>query len=132
LDVVYNHAAEGNQRWQTLSFKGLDNASYYRLLPDNPRYYINDTGTGNTLNVSHPRGKNVATTGGDASGGMAALSKYGFSACQTIPGIRGAHGLVGPSLSRFGSRMYIAGMLTNEPGNLTRWVRDPKSVNEGL
>ncbi len=55
LDVVYNHTAEGNERGPTLSFKGIDNASYYRLLPDNPRYYINDTGTGNTLNLSHPR-----------------------------------------------------------------------------
>ena len=54
LDVVYNHTAEGNERGPTLSFKGIDNASYYRLLPDNPRYYINDTGTGNTLNLSHP------------------------------------------------------------------------------
>jgi isoamylase len=55
LDVVYNHTAEGNERGPTLSFKGIDNASYYRLLPDKPRYYINDTGTGNTLNLSHPR-----------------------------------------------------------------------------
>jgi len=55
LDVVYNHTAEGNERGPTLSFKGIDNASYYRLLPDEPRYYINDTGTGNTLNLSHPR-----------------------------------------------------------------------------
>ncbi len=38
----------------TLSFRGIDNATYYRLLPDNRRYYINDTGTGNTLNISHP------------------------------------------------------------------------------
>ena len=53
LDVVYNHTAEGNERGPTLSFKGIDNASYYRLLEDK-RYYINDTGTGNTLNVSHP------------------------------------------------------------------------------
>jgi isoamylase len=53
LDVVYNHTAEGNERGPTLSFKGIDNASYYRLLPDK-RYYINDTGTGNTLNLSHP------------------------------------------------------------------------------
>ena len=52
LDVVYNHTAEGNERGPTLSFKGIDNASY--LAPD-PRYYINDTGTGNTLNVAHPR-----------------------------------------------------------------------------
>jgi len=55
LDVVYNHTAEGNERGPTLSFKGIDNASYYRLLPDNKRYYINDTGTGNTLNVTHHR-----------------------------------------------------------------------------
>jgi isoamylase len=55
LDVVYNHTAEGNQLGPTLSFKGIDNASYYRLLPDEPRYYINDTGTGNTFNLSHMR-----------------------------------------------------------------------------
>jgi glycogen operon protein len=55
LDVVYNHTPEGNERGATLCFKGIDNASYYRLLPDNPRYYINDTGTGNTVNLSHPR-----------------------------------------------------------------------------
>lgn len=53
LDVVYNHTAEGNEKGPTLSFKGIDNASYYRLAPD-PRYYINDTGTGNTLNLSRP------------------------------------------------------------------------------
>jgi isoamylase len=54
LDVVYNHTAEGNQHGPTLSFKGIDNASYYRL-PANRRFYINDTGTGNTVNLSHPR-----------------------------------------------------------------------------
>jgi isoamylase len=54
LDVVYNHTAEGNELGPTLSFKGIDNASYYRLAP-NPRHYINDTGTGNTLNLSHQR-----------------------------------------------------------------------------
>jgi glycogen operon protein len=55
LDVVYNHTAEGNERGPTLSFKGIDNASYYRLMPKEKRYYINETGTGNTLNISHPR-----------------------------------------------------------------------------
>ncbi|UVF21080.1 glycogen debranching protein GlgX [Microvirga terrae] len=54
LDVVYNHTAEGNELGPTLSFKGIDNASYYRLAPDK-RYYINDTGTGNTVNLSHSR-----------------------------------------------------------------------------
>ncbi len=55
LDVVYNHTAEGNEKGPTLSFKGIDNASYYRLMPDQRRHYINDTGTGNTLNLSHQR-----------------------------------------------------------------------------
>jgi isoamylase len=55
LDVVYNHTAEGNELGPTLSFRGIDNASYYRLLPHEPRFYINDTGTGNTLNLSHSR-----------------------------------------------------------------------------
>ena len=55
LDVVYNHTAEGNERGPTLSFKGIDNVSYYRLLPDRKRFYINDTGTGNTLNLSNSR-----------------------------------------------------------------------------
>jgi isoamylase len=55
LDVVYNHTAEGNELGPTLSFKGIDNSSYYRLMPNNKRYYINDTGTGNTVNLSHPR-----------------------------------------------------------------------------
>ncbi|MFC7518821.1 glycogen debranching protein GlgX [Herbaspirillum sp. GCM10030257] len=55
LDVVYNHTAEGNELGPTLSLKGIDNASYYRLIPDNKRFYINDTGTGNTVNLSHQR-----------------------------------------------------------------------------
>ncbi|WP_040507303.1 glycogen debranching protein GlgX [Gluconobacter morbifer] len=52
MDVVYNHTAEGNELGPTLSFKGIDNASYYRLMPDEPRYYINETGTGNTFNLT--------------------------------------------------------------------------------
>ena len=55
LDVVYNHTAEGNQMGPTLSFRGIDNPVYYRLLGDNPRYYMDYTGTGNTLNMRHPR-----------------------------------------------------------------------------
>lgn len=54
LDVVYNHTAEGNEQGPTLSMRGIDNASYYRLMPENKRYYINDSGTGNTLDLSHP------------------------------------------------------------------------------
>jgi isoamylase len=55
LDVVYNHTAEGNQMGPTLSFRGVDNASYYRLSPQDPRYYMDFTGCGNTLNMQHPR-----------------------------------------------------------------------------
>ncbi len=55
LDVVYNHTAEGDERGATLSFRGIDNFSYYRLLPKDRRRYINDSGTGNTINIKHPR-----------------------------------------------------------------------------
>ncbi|MBX3539803.1 MAG: glycogen debranching protein GlgX [Chelatococcus sp.] len=55
LDVVYNHTCEGSELGPTLSFRGLDNASYYRLVSGDERHCINDTGTGNTVNLSHPR-----------------------------------------------------------------------------
>ncbi len=55
LDVVYNHTCEGSEQGPTLSWRGLDNASYYRLVKDQPRYSINDTGTGNTLNLTKAR-----------------------------------------------------------------------------
>ncbi len=55
LDVVYNHTAEGNHLGPTLSFRGIDNPSYYRLLESEPRYYEDFTGCGNSLNVRHPR-----------------------------------------------------------------------------
>jgi isoamylase len=55
LDVVYNHTAEGNHLGPTFSFKGIDNPTYYRTVPDEPRYYFDYTGTGNTLNVRHPQ-----------------------------------------------------------------------------
>jgi isoamylase len=54
LDVVYNHTAEGNHLGPMLAFKGVDNKSYYRLVPDDPHYYMDFTGTGNSLNVLHP------------------------------------------------------------------------------
>lgn len=55
LDVVYNHTAEGNQMGPTLSWKGIDNAAYYRLSPEDARYYMDFTGCGNTLNMQHPK-----------------------------------------------------------------------------
>jgi isoamylase len=55
LDVVYNHTPEGNEKGPTICFKGIDNVSYYKLVPEQPRYYLNHAGTGNTFNVNHPR-----------------------------------------------------------------------------
>jgi len=55
LDVVYNHTAEGSHLGPTLSFRGIDNASYYKISPENPRFTWDSTGTGNTLDLSHPR-----------------------------------------------------------------------------
>ncbi|MFB2970713.1 glycogen debranching protein GlgX [Aerosakkonema sp. BLCC-F183] len=55
LDVVYNHTGEGNHKGPTLSFRGVDNAAYYQLSPDDRRYYMDFTGCGNTLNVGHPQ-----------------------------------------------------------------------------
>jgi glycogen operon protein len=55
IDVVYNHTGEGNHMGPTLSFRGIDNETYYRLVPDDERFYMDFTGTGNTLNVRHPQ-----------------------------------------------------------------------------
>jgi glycogen operon protein len=55
LDVVYNHTAEGNHLGPTLCFRGIDNAAYYRLVGNDPRYYMDYTGCGNTLDMTHPR-----------------------------------------------------------------------------
>ena len=68
-------------------------------------------------------------TGGDPRQGAAAISRYGCGSCHTVGGISSAHGLVGPPLTGVRDRMYIAGMLPNEPANLIHWIRDPKSVN---
>lgn len=55
LDVVYNHTCEGGETGPTVSWRGLDNANYYRVVPGDERHFINDTGVGNTVNLSHPR-----------------------------------------------------------------------------
>ncbi|HEY1825726.1 MAG TPA: glycogen debranching protein GlgX [Acidimicrobiales bacterium] len=61
LDVVYNHTAEGNQMGPTLSLRGIDNSAYYRLSPEDRRYYVDYTGTGNSLNTLHPRAMGLVT-----------------------------------------------------------------------
>ncbi len=68
-------------------------------------------------------------TGGDATRGEHAIHAHGCGACHTIPGIRGAHGTVGPSLDAFAKRTFIAGELPNTPENLVRWILDPRAVH---
>lgn len=67
--------------------------------------------------------------GGDSRRGPAAIARYGCGSCHTIGGIAGAHGLTGPPLTGLRNRMYVAGMLANQPENLVRWIRTPKLVN---
>lgn len=78
-------------------------------------------------------GKHVSkvpiVTGGDAERGKFAMKEYGCGSCHTIPGLTGARGLVGPPLGDVASRMYIAGVLPNEPDNVVRWIMNPPSVD---
>lgn len=67
--------------------------------------------------------------GGNAERGRIAMRAYGCGTCHTIPGVRGARGLVGPSLAETGQRVYVAGVLPNEPENMVRWILDPPAVD---
>ncbi|MDG6110198.1 c-type cytochrome [Dactylosporangium aurantiacum] len=68
---------------------------------------------------------------GDPARGARLISQYGCGSCHTVPGVRGADGLVGPPLTRFGSRSYIAGELVNNGPNLQHWIREPQQVEPG-
>ena len=68
---------------------------------------------------------------GDAGRGKAALAAYGCGSCHAIPGIPGAESMVGPPLTDFGTRQYVAGHLVNTPDNLVRWIADPHDVEPG-
>ena len=68
-------------------------------------------------------------TGGDPMQGRAKIEYYGCGACHTIPGVNGARALVGPELTHFASRVYVAGVLPNSPQNVMRWIRNPKQVD---
>ncbi|GAB1692891.1 c-type cytochrome [Krasilnikovia sp. M28-CT-15] len=68
---------------------------------------------------------------GDPGRGATLITRYGCGACHTVPGVNGADGLVGPPLTRFGSRSYIAGELVNSGPNLQRWIQDPQAVEPG-
>lgn len=71
-----------------------------------------------------------AATGGSAARGVAAISRYGCGSCHTIPGVSGAFGRIGPPLTAFGDRFYVAGVLQNTPVNLERWIENPPAVDE--
>ncbi|HJR51360.1 MAG TPA: c-type cytochrome [Gemmatimonadales bacterium] len=77
------------------------------------------------------RAQVLATSGGDPARGEAAIARYGCGSCHVIPGIRLARGKVGPPLSDFAARSYIAGNAPNTPGNLAAWIRRPDSVEPG-
>jgi cytochrome c len=68
-------------------------------------------------------------TGGNPEQGRAKIEYYGCGACHTIPGVNGARALVGPELTHFASRVYVAGVLPNSPQNVMRWIRNPKQVD---
>ena len=69
--------------------------------------------------------------GGDAARGRQLVSEFGCARCHAIPGIAGPKGNVGPPLTKFGERTFVAGMLRNTPTNLQRWIRSPQSVVPG-
>ncbi len=74
---------------------------------------------------------NIVNFGGDADRGKALVSQLGCGGCHTIPEVANASGNVGPPLSRVGTRTYIAGVLSNSPDNMTRWIEDPQKVVPG-
>ena len=79
---------------------------------------------------SHAAGQEAAAlTGGDVARGRAAIRAYGCGTCHHIKGVGGAEGTVGPPLEGIGSRSYIGGVLPNTPGNMIRWIMDPRGVD---
>jgi cytochrome c len=73
----------------------------------------------------------AATTLGNPDRGARLISDYGCGSCHVVPGVSGARGLVGPPLTDFGRRSYIAGVLPNNADNLQHWIRDPQGVVPG-
>jgi cytochrome c len=69
--------------------------------------------------------------GGDVSRGQRAISAYGCGACHVVPGVTGARGLVGPPLTSFAHRAYVAGSLPNTPANLVRFLQTPQAIRPG-
>jgi mono/diheme cytochrome c family protein len=80
---------------------------------------------------SHKQNEKLASalTGGDPTRAPEIMRRYGCAGCHTIPGVPGADGLVGPALSGLGQRVYIAGVATNSPDNLIRWIVTPQAFS---
>jgi cytochrome c1 len=76
-------------------------------------------------------GESVIVTGGSPRRGATFIRAYGCGACHTIPGIRGADGLVAPPLMSFAQRSFIAGQVPNTPDNLVQWILSPPSIEPG-
>ena len=70
-------------------------------------------------------------TGGEPSRGRELIAQYGCGSCHTVPGVRGAAGLVGPPLTAIADRTFLAGQLPNTPENMTKWIRTPQAVESG-
>ncbi|HEY8573019.1 c-type cytochrome [Phenylobacterium sp.] len=105
-----------------------------RFLPVLVAMALIAVGVGLLLGEQHERRSRledrvVAMTGGDPQAGRAAIQKRPCGSCHTIPGISGAKASVGPPLTQFGGRGYIAGRLENTPDNLVRWLKDPHQVD---
>lgn len=83
------------------------------------------------LGACNSADKPVTFTMGNADRGKEAIEKYGCGACHTIPGVKEADSLVGPPLTHFAERSFIAGQLANTEENLARWIRDPQAVEPG-
>jgi cytochrome c oxidase assembly factor CtaG/cytochrome c2 len=85
------------------------------------------------LSGCHPQDDRTARqlTGGDPTRGKDAIRKYGCGACHTVPGVRAARGMVGPSLEGIASRTFLGGQLPNTPDNMKKWIRFPQSVEKG-
>lgn len=73
--------------------------------------------------------QNRAQTGGDSDRGKQLVQQYGCTSCHTIPGVKGPHGMVGPSLDKMADRAYIAGKFQNNVQNMTRWIQNPQSMD---
>jgi cytochrome c len=70
----------------------------------------------------------VNVTGGNPARGPAAMKVYGCESCHVIPGVSGAHGLVGPPLTSLGAQTYLAGEVANTPENMQQWIRFPRQI----